>query len=692
MTAVRVGIDVGGTFTDLLAMSYDGTLVRLKTPTTPQAPEQGALAALAAFVSEIDALSDIALVAHASTIATNALLGQLGLELPRVAFITTAGFRDVLEIGRQNRSAIYDLHVRRPLPLARREDRLTVRERRDVDGSVYVALDMADVDAAIATIAERGITSVAIGFLHADIDDAHEALVAERIAARLPNVAVTRSAELVRQYREYERFSTAVVNAALLPVVQGYLDRFARGVRALGVTAPLFAMRSDGGMSSLEVAARRPAALLESGPASGVIAAAYLGRMLGLEAVLSFDMGGTTAKAGAVLGGRPEIASEFEAAGATHSGRAQKGSGYPVRFPFVDLAEISAGGGTLAALDTAGTLRVGPLSAGADPGPAAYGKGERPTVTDANIVLGRLNPRALLGGTFALDAARAERALASIAGDYGGAAVSAAGGVLALIDSEMAKVLRIVSVERGYDPRDFTLVAFGGGGPLHACAVAREIGVRSIVVPALPGLFSAYGLLAADVRVTTARSLVAPVTAEAWNDVERTFAQLASEGEAALAEQGIVPADRHFVREADMRYAGQSFELTLACGASYAHAVAAFHAKHERRYGFAAPDESVQIVTLRVIALGRTLKPPLDAAACAAPHAPPAHALIEQRAVWDGSALLDTRVFDRAQLTPGTQLAGPAVIEQYDTTTYVAPGWNGRADPFGNLALEDDAG
>ncbi len=688
-TSLRVGIDVGGTFTDLIAMRADGTLVRLKVATTPRAPEEGALHALSALLAQLCEAERIALVAHASTIATNALLGQLHLELPRVAFITTAGFRDVIEIGRQNRSAIYDLHVRRPAPLARREDRLVVRERRDVDGSVVVALDLGDVDAAIATIAERGITSVAIGFLHADVDDAHEVLVAQRIAARLPGVDVTRSAELVREFREYERFSTAVVNAALMPAVRGYLDRFVTGVRAQGVEAPVFTMRSDGGMASIGAAARRPASLIESGPASGVIAAAYLGRSLGLEAVLSFDMGGTTAKAGTIFGGVPEIASEFEAAGSTHSGRSMQGSGYPVRFPFIDLAEISAGGGTLAGLDPAGALRVGPLSAGADPGPAAYGKGDRPTVTDANIVLGRLNPRALLGGTFPIDAARARAALATVADDFGGDVVAAAGGVLALVDTEMAKVLRIVSVERGYDPRDFTLVAFGGGGPLHACAVCREIGVRSIVIPALPGLFSAYGLLAADVRSAFTRSLVRPVDEETWTHVAAAFATLETQGDRALAEQGVAAAERRFLREVDLRYVGQSFDLTVDGSLCAVQAREIFHAKHERRYGFAARTESIEIVTVRVIALGLTAKPPLTSVPEPPAHAPLREAFIETRPVWNGEALVASPVYDRSQLTIGSHFGGPAVLEQYDTTTYVAPGWEARVDGGSNLILTD---
>lgn len=687
--AVRVGIDVGGTFTDLVAMGRDGAFVRLKVGSTPQAPELGAITALTTLLAtEPIAARDIALVAHASTIATNALLGQLALELPRVAFITTEGFRDVLEIGRQNRSAIYDLMVRRATPLARREDRLVVRERREFDGTVSVPLNARSVERAIDAIEERAITAVAIGLLHSNVDDAHEAAIAARLNERLPGVHVTRSAELVREFREYERFSTAVVNAALLPVVGAYLERLVAGVRASGVAAPVFVMRSDGGMASIDVAARRPASLIESGPAGGAIAAAHLGKALGIARILSFDMGGTTAKAGTVLDGTPEIANEFEAAGASHSGRAQKGSGYPVRFPFVDLAEISAGGGTIAWLDAASTLRTGPMSAGADPGPACYGKGSQPTVTDANVILGRLDPHALLGGAFPIDAECARRAIATVASVTGGDVMQAAAGIIALIDAQMAKVLRIVSVERGYDPRDFTLLAFGGGGPLHACAVAREIGVRTIVIPPLPGVFSAYGLLAADVRIALTRSIVIDAEDATWPEVERVLHELDVAADAALAEQEVESAARSFTRELDLRYAGQSFELTVRGATTSADAIARFHAGHEARYGFSAPDDPVQIVTARVIALGATAKPPI-AAAPAAPQAtsPRPRALREERAVWNGDTMASTPIYARDRLAAGDAFSGPAVIEQYDATTYVAPGWNAHVDAFGNLTM-----
>ena len=686
-SGIRVGIDIGGTFTDLVATG-DGVDLALKVPSTPRRPEAGFLAALDALLARV-APERLTGIAHASTIATNALLGQVHLELPRIAFITTSGFRDVLEIGRQHRAAIYDLAVRRPTPLVRREDRLVVRERRTHAGAVLVALDDDDVARVVETIAARDIRSVAIGLLHADVDGAHELAIAAALRARIPDVDVSLSSEIDPQYREYERFSTTVVNAALRPIVRAYLDAIDAGVRARGIAAPVYVMRSDGGMTSLALAALRPATLIESGPAGGAIAAAERGRALGYERVLSFDMGGTTAKAGTICGGTPEIATSFEAAGGTHSGRAVRGSGYPVRFPFVDLAEVSAGGGTLAWCDAADVVRVGPRSAGADPGPACYGVGDEPTVTDANVVLGRLDPVALLGGTFPIDAARARDAVARVAGPLGGDVVATAAGIVRLVDHEMGKVLRIVTIERGHDPRDFTLVAFGGGGPLHACAVARDIGVGRIVVPARPGLFSAIGLLVAAPRAVAVRSVVAPADDATWAVATERFAALEAEAAAELAAQGVPLARRTFARELDLRYVGQSSELTIDAREGLAETLAAFHARHERRYGFAVRDEAIEIVAARVVGSG---------AAHAAPRATTvanANADVSApralRAVFDGTRFVDAPVFARASLGAGHVADGPAIVEQYDATTYVAPGWRSRIDAGGHLVMEPHA-
>ncbi|MBC5803262.1 MAG: hydantoinase/oxoprolinase family protein [Candidatus Eremiobacteraeota bacterium] len=365
-----------------------------------------------------------------------------------------------------------------------------------------------------------------------------------------------------------------------------------------------------------------------------------------------------------------------------------RGSGYPVRFPVIVLADVSAGGGTLAWLDAAGVLRVGPLSAGADPGPACYGHGARPTVTDADVVLGRSNPRALLGGSFPIDAARARSAIGAVAAPLGGDVERTAAGIVSLVDAEMAKVLRIVSLERGHDPRDFTLLAFGGAGPLHACSVAADIGVARIIVPPHPGVFSAYGLLAADVRSVAVRSVVGPADAAAWSRVAAVLDGLTSQTDAELASQAVPRNARSFTRQIDLRYAGQSTELPVVRTASLESAVAAFHARHEQRYGFAARDEPVEIVTARVIALGATAKPPLNAVTVSAQREPAAEALIEQRDVFDGEAFRAMPVYARAALRSGDVFDGPGVVEQYDATSYVGRGWHAAVDALQNLVLD----
>lgn len=690
---LRVGIDVGGTFTDLVALNEtSGELLRFKVPSTPLAPEEGVIDALTMLLHDVRP-NEVAFLSHSSTMATNALLGQMNLELPQTALLTTEGFRDVLEIGRQNRSEVYNLLVQRPKPLVERHLRFGVRERMDPFGAEVAPLDRGSLDGVLNAVEMSGVKAVAVCYLHAYANDAHERATLAALKARFPDLAVSLSSEVDPEYREYERTSTTVVNAVLGPLVRGYLERLASRARALKLEAPIYVMQSSGGMAALEAVAERPATMIESGPASGVIGAAYLGRALAIENVLSFDMGGTTAKAGTITGNEPQLTTEFEAAGRTHSGRAVKGSGYPVRFPFIDLAEVSAGGGTIAAVD-GGSLRVGPLSAGADPGPAAYGRGMQPTVTDANIVLGRLNPRALLGGAMKIDAARSRAALEALLPglpelDLDGLAA----GIIKLVDTEMAKILRIVTVERGLDPREFTLMAFGGGGPLHACALADELAIPRIVVPPNPGLFSAYGLLAADVRATLVRSFVSLASELGHGAVEAAFAEMESRGRAGLLRQGVGAHDVGFMRELDVRYFGQSFELTIGVEApfgadAYERARRRFHERHRKTYGYESLQEPLEIVAARVTAIGAVRKPALTVGKKFAASAPSGEALLERRYVHFAKGRIETPVYDRAQLRSGTCWDGPALVEQYDSCTLVAPGWCARVDGLGDFILE----
>ncbi len=685
---LRVGIDVGGTFTDLVASeSSSGERITLKVPTTPHEPQEAVVAALASLMARYGRDRRLELVGHSTTVATNALLGQLGLELPRVALVTTHGFRDVIEIGRQNRSELYDLFVKRPRPLVAREDRLTVGERIDASGAVLVPLDEDSLELACEHLQTRDVAAVAVCLLHSYANDVHERRVAQALAAALPDARIVRSSEVDPEYREYERFSTTLVNAVLAPIVERYLERLVAALHARSIQAPLYVMRSDGGMSAAEQIAATPAAIVESGPASGAIATAALGRQIGANRLLSFDMGGTTAKAGTILDGVAQVAAEFEAAGRTHSGRAVKGSGYPVRFPFVDLAEASAGGGTIAWIDDAGALRVGPLSAGADPGPACYGRSDRATVTDANVMLGRLNREHLLGGAFPIDAQRSRDAIERLASRLKLSLEATAAGIVTLIDSTMAKILRIVTIERGLDPREFTLVAFGGGGPLHACALAEELGIAYILIPAHPGLFSAYGLLSAELHA----NYVAPVM-RALDEMDgaalaRVFEQCERRGRNALIEQGASPETIAFRREYDARYRGQSFELTIEHEDSPSAIAQRFHDAHRARYGYDAPDEAIELVNARLTVSGRVPSASDDAAAgVMASRARPERAPRFEgkqdrpatRSVWIDGAFVDVPLFERAALRADRSFDGPAIVEEYDSTTYVAPGWSLR--------------
>jgi N-methylhydantoinase A len=678
--ALRVGIDVGGTFTDLVAVDrQSGEIVTHKVPSTPQKPHHAVIEALAALSARYETAPTFDFLGHSTTIATNALLGQLGLELPRVALVTTHGFCDVIEIGRQNRSEVYNLFVERPRPLVARKDRLTVHERIDYLGNVLLPLADESVERVCNDLRRRDVAAVAICLLHSYVNDAHEQRLAHAIEEAIPGLRVTCSSEVDPQYREYERFSTTVVNAVLSPIVERYLERLVDELRAQRVETPLYVMRSDGGMAAAKHVLSRPAAIIESGPAGGAIATAALGRRIAAQRLLSFDMGGTTAKAGTILDGEAQVAGEFEAAGKTHSGRAIKGSGYPVRFPFVDLAEVSAGGGTIAWLDEAGSLRVGPTSAGADPGPACYGRSDRATVTDAQVVLGRLNPRHLLGGTFPIDSSRARASIDLLARALGIGVEATARGIVRLVDDAMAKVLRIVTIERGLDPRDFTLVAFGGGGPLHACALADELDIARVVIPAHPGLFSAMGLLEAQLHFNEIRSVLRRIEELEPALEEMAFATNETRARAALVEQGAEPATISFRREYDARYHGQSFELRTPYNRAPAEVARQFHHAHRARYGYDVPAEAVEVVNARITATGsvsRVTPQTRGESAAAAPVA----AAPKRRRVWLDDAFADVPIFQRKALASGARIEGPAIVEAYDSTAYIALAWSLAAD------------
>jgi len=657
MTGARLGVDVGGTFTDLVAL-VEGRLITAKVPTTPRNQARGVVAALEIVRPAVGAVASLA---HGSTVATNALLERRGA---RTALVTTEGFRDVIEIGRQNRPALYDLTRDRPPALVPRELRFTVRERMGPDG-VLVPLDGESVRAAVDACREAGVEAVAVcllfGFLHPE----HERRVGEALREALPGVQISLSSEVLPEFREYERCSTTVCNSYLAPRLGAYLERLADEVAALGLPSPLV-MQSSGGVAEIETAAVHAASCLLSGPAGGVVGAAWVAGLSGFRDLLTFDMGGTSTDVAPVLGGTVRTTTESVVAGV------------PVKLPMVDVHTVSAGGGSIAWVDAGGALRVGPRSAGADPGPAAYGRGgTEPTVTDANLYLGYLPDGAELGGEVRLDRGQAEAALRRVGERLGLGSEEAARGIIRVADAEMVRALRVISIERGLDPRELTLVAFGGAGGLHACSLAEELDIGRILVPLAAGVLSALGLAISELRRDRVRPLLAELEGVDPAEVEACFAGLEADVRGQLAGD----ARLSLARLADLRYKGQSFELTV--GAEDLEGMAArFHAAHERRYAYRMEDEVVELVNLRLVATVPREEPELSEASPRRDGSPG-----RRRACVDGG-WRELDVHDRGALGVGSELQGPAVVEFAESTLLVRPGWRATVDEIGTLNLE----
>ncbi|OLB45571.1 hypothetical protein AUI07_07465 [archaeon 13_2_20CM_2_53_6] len=528
---IYVGVDIGGTFTDTVVFDENAPqhVEIVKVSTDANELEKAVVEGLRRYQGKAQSVS---LLSHATTVGTNALLTRTGLA--KTALITNQGFRDILEIGRQRRPELYNLRTQRPVPLVRRRDRFTVRGRMRVDGSQLEQLNNEDLRTFAQRIIQSGFEAVSISLLHSYAYPAHENKVRDVLREAGFSGHVDVSSEIDPEYREYERTSTTVVNSVLSLLVSKYLTRLERELRLIGFHCPLYVMNSDGTASTITQASQRPVSIIESGPAAGVLASKSLASVLGCRKAITFDMGGTTAKAGTIINGRPDLAYEFEAAARTYHGRSIKGSGYPVRQPFIDLAEVSAGGGTIASIDETGGLKVGPESAGADPGPAAYGKaGRQATVTDANIVAGRINPTQLLSGNLQLHYDLAVEAIGRLSRTLGISVEKMAERILRIVNNNMSRALRLVSIERGRDPREYTLISFGGAGPLHACDLAEELGIKRIVIPLHPGLFSAFGLLTAELSRTFTQPILRPVTAS----VERTFTQLRERARRSLKQE-----------------------------------------------------------------------------------------------------------------------------------------------------------
>jgi N-methylhydantoinase A len=651
-----IGIDTGGTFTDCVYRT-GGRVEVFKTRSTPDDPSRAILQAIAQIAQQTGA--DELEIRHGTTVATNALLERKGA---RVAFVTTAGFEDTLAIGRQARPSLYDWNVHRPHPLAEPDLCFGVAERIGPDGSTVRALNRTALRELRQRIAASGAESIAVSLLFSFANPGHERAIASALKAlKLP---ISLSHQVLPEFREYERAATVTLNAYLMPRLASYIGGLQRSLSRRG--AQLSIMQSSGGILSAQAAAREPVRTILSGPAGGITGALGIARRADIERLLSFDMGGTSTDVALLDTGRePPTTIEGQV------------SGLPVRVPMLDIHTAGAGGGSLAWMDAAGALQVGPQSAGSDPGPACYGRGEKATVTDANLLLGRLQPDYFLGGAMRLDQERARVALESLCEGSGFATTEAlAEGIVRVANARMEAALRQVSVERGYNPRSFTLLAFGGAGPLHASALASALGIREILVPAVPGALSALGILDADLRREFSRTVMA---LPGSSQITRVFAELEAEARDTFRYEGVVPL---LTRAADLRYQGQGFELRVDWGRDV---VSKFHALHEQSYGYADAERTVEIVTLRILALARTRKPRQIAATPR--RGDGGHARIGMHRIFEDGGWRRGTLYDRARLRPGDHFAGPAVIVELSATTYLPSGWMGDVDEFSNLRL-----
>jgi 5-oxoprolinase (ATP-hydrolysing)/N-methylhydantoinase A len=685
-----VGLDIGGTFTDFVLLDERGGVSVHKVLTTPADPALAALEGLAQLLSRAAvALDQVDLLVHSTTLVTNALIEQRGA---RTGLLTTSGFRDVLEMRDEHRYDIYDLFLTWPEPLVPRDRRLGVTERITRDGVVLTALDTGEVVAAADRLVSDGVEAIAVSFLHAYQNPTHEEAVAALLRERHPGIPVTLSSRVAPVMREYERTSTAVADAFVRPLADAYLSRMEAGLAALGFRGRFYLMLSGGGSASVSSAREHVIRLVESGPAAGALAAGLYGQLTDNDPILSFDMGGTTAKTCVLEGGRPELVNVLEV-GRTQ--RFKRGSGLPLVIPSVELLEIGAGGGSIARIDELGFLKVGPDSAGAAPGPACYGLGgSQPTVTDANLLLGYLDPNYFLGGRMALDVEAARSALGRLADAAGMSPTEAAWGVHQVVNENMAQAAMMHLVERNWDPRRMTLVAFGGAGPAHAGAIAHRLGARRILFPLGAGATSALGCLAAPLSFQFTRSLPAVLRETDWAGVNALFADLEARGRAALAEAGVAPEQVTMRREADLRIYGQIHEVMIDVPAgplgpdSIAPLTEAFGRVYRRLYSRFNPEALLEVVNWKLTALGPPrpveLRQPGSGRAGLAAASKGRRPVYLQRA----GGFVDCPVYDRYLLTPGSRLSGPAILEERETTIVLPPAASALVDEFWDLIVE----
>lgn len=675
---LRVAVDIGGTFTDVVVFDEaTGATIEAKASTTPADFSAGVLDAVAAGEIEPTAIAELV---HGTTVVINAITQRRGV---RTALITTRGFRDALAIGRGNRPDMYNLRFHKPEPFVPRSLRFEVDERVTAAGAVLTPFSPDQLDPILHACGAAGVEAIAICFLHAYAHPEHERDAADYIRARRPELAVSASHEITQEWREFERSSTVVLNAYVQPILDRYLRELDAKFRRLGVPGHLHVMLSNGGTATFDSARRQPIQLVESGPAAGIIGAALTGTQIGEPNIISLDIGGTTAKCSLIEGGEVKISGDYRLEWSPLS------PGYPIKVPVVDIVEIGAGGGSIAWFDDGGALRVGPISAGADPGPAAYGKGgTQPTVTDAMLIAGVIDPASFLGGRLTVDIELAHEAYRPIAERLGISIDEAASGVIRLVNEYTIDALKLVSVRRGYDPCDFTLVAFGGGGPMHAAALAAELGVMRVVIPPFPGTFSAWGMLMTEPRVDLARTRVTPILPDTDSLIDGTFVMLEAESCRRLTEQGFGPSSMSHRRSLDMRYHGQEHTVRLAVTnrTESSALIAAFHRAHQQQYTFSLETSSVEIVNFRVTSTVDHRRPVIGRNVASTPSTvlPPVAA---RRTVDFDGIRKETAVYQRQALFAGFRATGPAIVEEPSATTVVLEGQSVAIDTFGNLVI-----
>ena len=680
---MRIASDIGGTFTDLFYLDETtGQVGVAKVSTTPGNYAEGVVQTLQK--AHVYA-PDTSFFVHGSTVIINALTERKGV---KTGLITTKGFRDVLEIGRANRPDIYNTYYTKPKPFVPRHLRLEVRERTNHKGAEVVPLDAGDVEAAVQALLAEGVASVAVCFLHSYANPAHELQCGQIISELVPALPVTLSHQITQEWREYERTNTAVLNSYVHPIARAYLDSLEEDLCRMGMDRrSLHVMQSNGGSATFTTARLAPINLVESGPVAGVMGAAYIGQLIGESNVISLDIGGTTAKTSLVENGVPRITTEYKIE------QRRDFAGYPILAPTIDIVEIGAGGGSIAWIDKAGALRVGPVSAGADPGPACYGKGgSQPTVTDASLLAGRINPEYFLGGEIGVDLQKAAAAMEPIARAFGINVEEAAMGVIRIADANMINALKLVSVRRGHDPREFVLVAFGGGGAMHAAALMRDLHIKKVIIPTNPAVFSAWGMLNTDLRRDYIRTLLTRTDDTEPERLSAIYRQLEQQAEQDLLGENVQESDMAFLRYADMRYQGQEHTVKVPIpagqidGAAIQEANSRFHALHEQAFAFRLTSR-VEIVNYHLTAFGRVGKPPLRRIEQNGQSVEAARKGC-RRVNFDALGFHDAVIYERDRLPTTVAVRGPAVIEEPASTTVVFPDQQVTRDEFGFLHIE----